>query len=200
METTERTYTAFTGERRLISAPVRDMVLRTKQYLDQGGSDPVLIFEDQTGVQMEFEFQGSPEEVLERLARDPLFAEAQSQDQAPRPGRPRLGVVSREVSLLPRHWAWLERQPGGLSATLRKLVETASKANRGQERARDAREAAGKFMGAMAGNLPHFEEATRALYAKDQERLLSLIAKWPHDIREHVARLVLEASRLDACA
>ncbi|MFY0534142.1 DUF2239 family protein [Nannocystis pusilla] len=29
------------------------------------------------------------------------------------PGRPKLGVVSREVSLLPRHWEWLERQPSG---------------------------------------------------------------------------------------
>jgi hypothetical protein len=113
------------------------------------------------------------------------------------PGRPKLGVVCREVSLLPRHWSWLEQHPGGASVALRKLVEDARKRGHGKERARVAWEAAGKFMWVMAGNLSGFEEASRALYAKDQARLVSLIRDWPGDVRSHVERLVGESTRLE---
>lgn len=172
------------------------MLRDTKRHLEQGGDPNVLIFEDQTGQQVEFDFEGSEAEVLARVEVE--ASPVQEPTPEPRPGRPKLGVVSREVSLLPRHWAWLERQPGGLSATLRKLVETESKVGRNKELARNAREAASKFMWAMAGNLPGFEEASRALYAKDQARLFCLIAEWPKDIRGHVTHLVNEAVRLDA--
>jgi hypothetical protein len=189
-----RTYTAFAGSHRLAAGPVRDMLREAKAYLDAGGSELLLIFDDQTGAQVEFDFRGSPDEVVARLDDDPAFA-------APppaRPGRPKLGVVSREISLLPRHWEWLDRQPSGCSAALRRLVEAASKTGQTAQRARSARDAAGKFMWAMAGNLPNFEEASRALYAGDQVRLVELVAGWPHDIRDHVMRLAGDAALLDA--
>jgi hypothetical protein len=104
-----------------------------------------------------------------------------------------LGVVSREVSLLPRHWEWLEAQPHGISAGIRRLVEEARKQNPGEQRARKGREALNKFMTAIAGNRPNYEEATRALFAPDYARFEELIADWPEDIRAHLLR-VLEDS------
>ena len=104
-------------------------------------------------------------------------------------GRPKLGVVAREVTLLPRHWEWLNAQPGGASVALRKLVEAARRTNGDADRLRAARDAAYHFMSAMAGNLTNFEEASRALFADDRRRFTSLIAAWPPDIRDHVAKL-----------
>jgi hypothetical protein len=148
-----------------------------------------LIFEDQTGRQVDFDFRGTSDEVLERVT---------AVGTRTGPGRPKLGVISREVSLLPRHWDWLEQQPQGISGALRRLVDEARKREPGKERARLAREAASKFMWAMAGNLPGFEEASRALFAKDQERLEQLIRNWPEDIRRHLLRLVQESVRLES--
>jgi len=193
-----RTYTAFCGERQLATGDVRTVLLHAKRYVDGGGGEPLLVFEDQSGMQTELELEGTEEQALARLAADPAFAAALPQPV--KPGRPKLGVVAREITLLPRHWEWLDRQPGGSSAALRRLVESASKNGRGKEQARAAREAAGKFMWAMTGNLPDFEEATRALYAKDQARLEALIRDWPVDLRKHVERLSREAARLEAAA
>ena len=104
-------------------------------------------------------------------------------------GRPRLGVVAREVTLLPRHWEWLGAQPGGASVALRKLVEAARRASGDLDRSRAARDAAYHFMSAMAGNLPGFEEASRALFADDRRQFVALIAGWPGDIRDHIVKL-----------
>jgi len=185
----ERTYTAFLGSRRIVSGDLKTMLLQTKAEIDCGPSEPILIFEDQTGHQVDFNFEGSPEEVVERA----LPSKAR-----PGPGRPKLGVVSREVSLLPRHWQWLEQQPQGSSAALRRLVDEARKREPGKERARRARDAASKFMWVMAGNLPNFEEASRALFASDRPRLDDLVREWPADIRSHVLRLVGEADRFES--
>jgi hypothetical protein len=188
------TFTAFVGQRRIASGDVRSVLAASKRRAD-AGDERLLIFSDQTGAQVEFDLQGTAAEVLARLDADPAYAPP----PAPRagPGRPKLGVVSREVSLLPRHWEWLERQPGGASATMRRLVESAKKGGLRGERARNAREAAGKFMWGMAGDLPGFEEASRALYAKDQERLEHWIEGWPADIHAHVLQLTREAARLE---
>lgn len=198
---THRTYTAFAATRCIASGDLHAMLRETKRFIDRKGPDSILIFEDQTGTQIDFDFRGSPDEVLERLSSHPHFAAAQDSAQ-PRsgPGRPKLGVVCREVSLLPRHWEWLEQQRGGISVALRKLIDEARKAGLSEENARIAREAASRFMWAMAGNLPDFEEASRALFAKDHDKLASLIAKWPKDIRNHVQKLVDEAGRLDKLA
>jgi hypothetical protein len=108
-------------------------------------------------------------------------------------GRPKLGVVAREVTLLPRHWQWLSVQPGGASVAIRKLVEEARKANAGKNRVRRAREVAYRFMSAMAGNLSGFEEATRALFGKDSERFQSLTDSWPRDVRDYARKLAAAA-------
>ncbi len=113
--------------------------------------------------------------------------------EAPRgPGRPRLGVVAREVTLLPRHWDWLNGQPGGASVALRKLVEEARRVNEGRDRLRRSQESAYRFMSAMAGNLPGFEEAARALFASDGVRFELLIRRWPKDVRNQLGRMVGE--------
>ena len=175
------TYTAFEGEALVASGPLEVLIPAVKAIFDQDAGAALLIFEDQTGRQVDFDLRGSLDEVLSRaLPATPRAG----------PGRPRLGVVSREISLLPRHWSWLEQQPNGASAALRRLVDEARKTDPGKQRARLATEAAGRFMMAMAGNLPGYEEATRALYAAKRERLDELIQDWPPDIHTHVQRLL----------
>lgn len=147
---------------------------------------------------------GPSEQALSGLAgptpSDPAKSTRSGPDRPTRsgPGRPRLGVVSREVTLLPRHWEWLNAQPGGASATLRKLVEKARRDGYEAERARRLRDGAYRFMSFMAGDFPHFEEASRALFAKQYERLDTLIEKWPRDVREHLQRLVRNVRRAEA--
>ncbi len=188
MNDPESTYTTFAGDRLIVSGGLREMIIRTKDHLDGGGGQ-VLIFEDQTGRQVDFDFRGSPDEVVARVAPDARRAG---------PGRPKLGVVSREVSLLPRHWEWLEQQPNGISAALRRLVDHARKREPDKERARLAREAASRFMWGMAGNLPHFEEASRALFARNEARLEDLVRDWPQDVRTHVLQLAGAAERFES--
>jgi hypothetical protein len=177
------TYTAFVGPRRLASGELRDVLLRTKKHLDRDDSQNVLLFEDQTGRQVDFDPRGTPEQVVERAIAPERTG----------PGRPKLGVVSREVSLLPRHWEWLEAQPAGISAALRRLVDDARKREPGRERARLAREATSRFLTAMAGDRPGYEEATRALFAGDGARFRSLVRRWPKDVREHAERMAAPA-------
>jgi hypothetical protein len=100
-----------------------------------------------------------------------------------------LGVIAREVTLLPRHWQWLGSQPGGASVAIRKLVETARRANQEIDQLRQRQEAAYHFMSAMAGNLANFEEAARALFANDREQFGRLIGDWPSDVRDHAMKL-----------
>jgi hypothetical protein len=174
---TPQTFTAFTGEKKIASGGLTSVLARAFEH--RGARRPLLFFDDLTGRQVDFDLRGSLEVVLAR-------AEGR---ERPGPGRPRLGVVSREVSLLPRHWDWLEAQPNGISAALRRLVDEARKRAPGEERARAARDAASRFMWSMAGNLPGFEEASRALFANDRERLEKLTSRWPKDVRSHVVRM-----------
>ena len=186
--------TAFEGSRRIASGALGHVALKTKEVVDRGEQAPVLIFDDVTGEQIEVDFRGAPEEVLKRLTGPRDAAPDHPDGGAPRgPGRPRLGVVAREVTLLPRHWDWLNSQPGGASVALRKLVEEARRVNAGRDRVRRAREAAYGFMSAMAGNFPGFEEATRALFAGNSERFDKLVAPWPADVRDHARKLAAVA-------
>jgi hypothetical protein len=147
----------------------------------------VLVFDDATGKQIDFDLRGSDADITARLQKRFPAAGA----DAPRtPGRPRLGVVAREVTLLPRHWEWLAEQPGGASVTLRRLVEEARRSGpTNKAKLRQLQERAYHFMSAMAGNFPNFEEASRALFASDMARFRKLIAGWPKDVREHLVRL-----------
>jgi hypothetical protein len=178
------TYSAF-SEDRLIAFGSLPIVLGAAKLHIDGSDDPrLLIFEDRTGRQVEFDFRGTLEEVQARALPPP---------ERTGPGRPKLGVVSREVSLLPRHWEWLEDQPQGISAGLRRLVDEARKRNPGELRARKGREAVNKFMTAIAGNRVNYEEASRALFASDNALFEELIADWPEDIRAHLLRVLEES-------
>jgi hypothetical protein len=184
-----RTYTVFADDRLVVSGELETVLRRTKAAQDRGEFDRWLIFDDRAGEQVDFDFRGTIEQVLARIPHHPLFVMDAPAEPRSGPGRPKLGVVSREVSLLPRHWEWLEQQPNGISAALRRLVDDARKANAGKDRVRAAAEAAGRFMTAMAGNLPGFEEASRALYAHDEARFEEEIRDWPHDVRGYARRL-----------
>lgn len=180
---------AFAGARRVASGPVRDVLTVLKQRFDRDDGDMVLVFEVESGRQIDFDLRGSLEKVLARHAPD---------EPARGPGRPRLGVVSREVSLLPRHWEWLEDQPTGTSGAMRRLVEQAAKSDTGRDRARRTRAALYKILSALAGDLPHFEEASRALFAGDTERFRKLVSGWPRDVRDYAVDRESEAARADA--
>lgn len=183
--------TAFAGSRRIASGELRHVALKAKQAFDAG--KPVLVFEDASGQPVELPLELPAGDLLRRLA-EPAPATAEVGESAPRrPGRPKLGVVSREVTLLPRHWAWLAAQPGGASVALRKLVEEARRVSADGDRRRAAQEAAYRFMQAMAGNEAGFDEAARALFAGDIGRFEEHSATWPDDVREHAALLAADA-------
>ena len=187
-------YTAFAGVQRIATGPLEATVLRAKQHLDAGETAPILVFEDRTGTQLDFDWRGTPEDVRRRLVSHPHFAPSAALGTARSgPGRPRLGVVSREISLLPRHWDWLAEQPGGASAALRRLVDEARKRAPEKDDMRRSRDAASRFLWAVAGNLPGFEEVTRALFAGDDATLSELVRSWPMDVREHLAMLLATA-------
>ncbi len=111
------------------------------------------------------------------------------------PGRPKLGVIAREVTLLPRHWQWLSAQPGGASVALRRLVDDARRTHAGSDRRRAAQEAAYRFMTALAGDASGFEQATRALFAADAHRFEEHTSGWPEDVREHAQMLAMDVFR-----
>ena len=175
-----QTYTAFTGDRMVASGPLAAVLPEVKRRSGRRAAELVLIFDDRTGRQVDFDLRGTIEEALARAVPGHSHSG---------PGRPRLGVVSREVSLLPRHWEWLEKQPNGASAALRRLVDEARHREPERQRARLAMDAADRFMSAMAGNLPGYEEASRALYSGRRARFEQLIRDWPRDLRAHAARL-----------
>jgi hypothetical protein len=190
-------FTAFEGPRRLVSGPLAEVALVVKRA-ERRASERVAIFSDATGRPIDLDLRGSDDQTLARLPASPGPAALEEAPHEPRGrGRPKLGVVAREVTLLPRHWEWLTTQPGGASVSLRKLVEAARRANGDKDRSRAARDAAYHFMSAMAGNLPNFEEASRALFADDRRQLTTLIAAWPDDIRDHIVRLAFSSDPVD---
>lgn len=191
----QASYTAFEGYRRIARGPLASVALAIKRAMARNPADAVLIFDDTAGRPIDIDLRGSEEEVLARFAQSPGREHGQPGGAACRGrGRPRLGVVSREVTLLPRHWQWLAAQPGGASVALRKLVEAASRARSAEDSSREAQERAYHFMSALAGDLPGFEEASRALFAHQRVRFGELIAAWPADVREHAMLLAFGAA------
>lgn len=187
---TETQSIAFAGTRRIAAGPLADVALKAKKLVDRG--DNVLILDDATSEPIEVDFRGTARDVTERLRKGVLAAAPQTEPQSG-PGRPKLGVVAREVTLLPRHWDWLNSQPGGASVALRKLVDEARRLKSGQDRVRRAQERAYRFMSIVAGDLPGFQEAARHLFAGDAEKFASRIARWPKDVRDHAAKLAESA-------
>src|SRR3954465_9165399 len=184
--TPEPPFISFAGHKLVASGTREEMLRATKRFIDRTG-DQVLIFEDASGRQVDFDFRGSVADVIDRA----------KESVKPGPGRPKLGVISREVSLLPRHWDWLESQPNGASAAIRKLIDHARHSETGIERGRHVRNAIGRFLWSMAGNFSNFEEVARALDAREGSRLDALMASWPKDVRSYVFERVKLAAQLE---
>lgn len=182
---TSPTCIAFAAKARIASGTLEDVAVAAKMLADADPTAQILVFDTESSRPVELDLRGGVEDV--RVRYTPAPPEPRS------PGRPKLGVVAREITLLPRHWEWLASQPGGASVTLRKLVETARRESAGADRVRLAQESAYRFALAMAGDEPGFEEATRALFADDSERFASLTEPWPVDVREHLRQLALDA-------
>lgn len=182
-------YIAFLGQRRLAGGSRETVARAAKTALAQNSPETLLIFDARDSRPIDLDLHGSLEDVVARLpGEQPTPATA-----IRGPGRPKLGVVPREVTLLPRHWEWLAKQPGGASAVLRRLVEQAARVPDHKALARQAMESADRFMGAMAGDLPGYEEASRALYRGERKIFESLVRKWPIDMRRHLHQLATDA-------
>jgi hypothetical protein len=188
-----RTYAAFAGMRRIAQGPLR-AVIDAARSLPRDPLRPIRIF-DETGDGVQIDLSGTPEEVVARLATE-LPGERHDEAVtagARRPGRPKLGVVSKEVTLLPRHWAWLAAQRGSVSATLRRLIDEARHLHEGRDAVRRAQDSAYRFISVMAGDAPGYEEAIRALYRVDAVRFDAASAAWPPDVRSHARDLAAGA-------
>lgn len=192
-------FTAFAGDHILATGDL-DTVARTcKTARDEDTADSIRVFDDRTGVRVDLELDGTLQEVADRIAWLQAYIAVEGQPEgAPRGrGRPKLGVVAKEVTLLPRHWAWLDGQRGSASATLRRLVDEARKANRATDKIQKSQDVTYRFMHDLAGNAPSFEEAIRALYAGDQVRFVAETAHFPDDVRDY-ARFLAEDAFGDA--
>lgn len=174
--------TAFAGSQRIAGGPPAAVAAALRRHLDWYPGAAVLVFDDATAQPVEFDLRGTVAEVEARLAAPPRGR-----------GRPKLGVQAREVTLLPRHWDWLAAQPGGASVALRKLVDAARASGTTKDRIRQAQAAAHRFMTAMAGNAPGYEEALRALYAGDRGKFDRMMDAWPKDVRGYAMNLAAEA-------
>jgi hypothetical protein len=177
--------TAFAGPKLIASGPPEHVALAAKAALESDARQALLVFDDASGQPIDFDLRGTPDEIRARLRSK----QTPQGEPARGPGRPKLGVVAREITLLPRHWEWLNAQPGGASVALRKLVDAARVSHAGADRRRLAQQAADRFMSVMAGNEPGYEEAARALYAGDRARFERCMVAWPADVRSHALRL-----------
>ena len=178
-------YSAFLGHRRLAHGDISSVLTTIAARIGEDAVQPVLILDDRTGDRIE----PDPRDCLEAsLAR---FTSPLTPPAAPAArGRPRLGVVAREVTLLPRHWDWLQTQPGGASAALRRLVEAARREGSATDQAYRSRRALDRFLYLVAGDLPGFEDVYRALYAGAADRFVDLTEDWPPDVRDHARELL----------
>lgn len=195
MDQAERArYTAFVGARRIATGDLHQVTRAAKEIWDAGEGSALAIFADTTGELVDIDFRGTVDDVAARLGAQVASAGDAEKDggEATTPrarGRPKLGVVAREVTLLPRHWEWLNLQPGGASVALRRLVDDARRSNASRDRVRQSQEAAYRFMSATAGNLAGFEEATRALFAGNATRFEEHMTRWPGDVRDYARAL-----------
>ena len=194
------TYAAFLGVRRLSEGPLPQVARAAAAAQASSADEPLLVF-DSEGRQVDLDLRGTPEEAAARAAAAVGTATATVAPSQPARGRgrPQLGVVAREVTLLPRHWEWLAAQPGGASVTLRRLVEAARR-DVGDNPARLAQERTYRFLHAIGGNLPGYESALRALYAHDARRFADTLSDWPTDIRTHALALATGAFASEARA
>ena len=220
-------FTAFENDQLIASGPLSNVATSVKLASDARSTSVLWVFDDATGQTVELDLRGSAADVLQRVAQrernsaalpstdnDATEATSPQDDSATVAsiagttdatttrgrGRPKLGVVAREITLLPRHWDWLATQPGGASVALRRLVDHARRSHAERDRQRAAHERAYRFMATMAGDRIGFEEASRALFANDQQRFESLVAAWPAAIAQYVTRLAFAVDNLPPTA
>ncbi|MBP7550006.1 MAG: DUF2239 family protein [Gemmatimonadaceae bacterium] len=194
---------AFAGAKRVAQGDLPTVARAIKEFLAREDAHAPFVFDLETSQPVELDLRGNTTTVVARARAQQeaidAAASAADEDDGPRgPGRPRLGVIGREVTLLKRHWDWLGEQPGGASAALRRLVDQARVTNAGRDRLRRAQDVAYRFASQMLGDQPDFEEATRALFAHDRDRFLLLSMPWPRDLRDHardLAELAFSAAR-----
>jgi hypothetical protein len=179
----EKQCTAFEGNKLVAQGNQRDVRDALRKFRSLHPEASILVFEDQTGEDLDLE--GTP---VSTQGTEPA-----AETIPARPGRPRLGVVAREITLLPRHWQWLETQPGGASVALRKLVESARKQMAPEDRARQAIEAAYRFLSVMSAHVPNFEDVARALFRRDWVQFDQSTQGLPLDVREHLRRMAAPA-------
>jgi len=191
---------AFDGDRAIASGDLREVAVAAKERLDRRKEAAIQIFDAETSAPIDVDFRGSLADVLARLpetAETPAVTDEAAAPASRGPGRPKLGVVAREVTLLPRHWDWLAQQRGGASVALRRLVDEARRSHEDNDRIRHAQEAAYRFLSATAGNRANYEAAIRALFADEPARFAKLTADWPADIRKHALTLAERAFKGD---
>ena len=176
-------HTAFLSGQRLATGPLHEVALTVLRLQQTQPDEQPLVFSDATGLSADLDLRGGETAVVARY-------NVAMQAQPPKGrGRPKLGVVAREVTLLPEHWDWLATQPGGASVALRKLVHEARRKGGGLDQMREARDRAYHAMSTLAGDLAGFEEASRALFAGDHERLIAQMTAWPKDVQAYVLQL-----------
>jgi hypothetical protein len=181
-------FTAFLGERLLAKGPLHEVLTAAKAVFDKGLDADLLFIDEASGRSRDFDLRGDLSYVLQAALPAP----------PPRgPGRPKLGVQSREITLLPRHWDWLDQAPQGASAALRRLVEEARQREPNKAEARRVREATDRAMATLGGDRAGYEEATRALYAKDLPRFKAQIKGWPSDLRRYLTQRMERAAALE---
>ena len=148
-------FVAFDGEQRIAAGDLRDVARAAKRALDQNKEAAVLIFDGVSSNVVDLDFRGTVDDVLARLpaadkiAQEEIALEEPTPPANRSPGRPKLGVVAREITLLPRHWEWLARQSGGASVAIRKLVD---EARRGGEEKRSHPPGTGRRLSLHVGN------------------------------------------------
>lgn len=182
----EVNYVAFEGATLIAHGTALDVALKIKKRLIKDKNIMILIFDERTGKQIDLNLSGTVADIQKRFT--PKTEKSRNEDHSSKVGRPKLGVVSKEISLLPRHWDWLASQPTSPSATLRKLVEEAQKRNKDVDAIRLSQESTNRFMSAIAGDFIGYEDALRALYAREEKTFKNYISEWPKDIREQIMK------------
>lgn len=188
--------TAFEGTLRIASGAIIDVIADVLRRLARAPDAIIQVFDDATGERIDLDWNIAEFHLVAQL-EPPVYTpvEPVAPPKTPRrPGRPRLGVVAREVTLLPAHWSWLNSQPGGASAALRRLVDEVQRTQEIRERVRRAQEAAYRFIQLMAAELPGYDEALRALYGNDAYQFDASTMHWPEDIRNYARQLAFTYS------
>ena len=191
------TWVAFEHHRRTARGTPDEVITSLRQRLAEHPDAMPVVLDAVSSERIELDWRQPLDTLLALVpALAPATVKQEPPGEVPRgPGRPKLGVTAREVTLLPRHWDWLARQPGGASVALRKLVQSALREGSAADAKRRATDAAYRFMSIVGGDLPLYEEVSRALFAGEMAQLRSLVSGWPADVTEQLLSLT---DRIDA--